>query len=395
MPPRVAIIGGGPAGLIAADVLAPACAVDIYEQGKQIGRKFLVAGEGGLNITNAVHGEELMRWYTPMERMRPLLEAFGPEALRAWLCELGVPTFVGTSGRVFPERGIKPAQVLQAIRQRLVDRGVRIHTHHALTGFDDRGSPVVESNGDRTALDADAVLFALGGASWPVTGSTGAWVVPFRERGVQVNTLQPSNCGVELPMTDGLRAHAGKPLKNIGVRCGTLVVRGEATITVHGLEGNAIYPVVPAVRAAIAAGAEAALELDLKPDVTQEELERRLAGAAWKERMAALKLDRPQVALLKAFTPQHRFVDGAYLAHDVKHLRIPVLGLRPIAEAISTAGGIAWDALNDDLSLNCDEHLFVAGEMIDWDAPTGGFLLQGCFSTGHAAGRGILQRLTA
>jgi uncharacterized flavoprotein (TIGR03862 family) len=392
MRPRIAIIGGGPAGLIAADVLASRCEVDLYEQGKQVGRKFLVAGEGGLNITNAAEGDALQAQYTPAQRMRPLLEAFGPGELRNWLHELGVPTFVGTSGRVFPERGIKPAQVLQAIRQRLVDRGVRIHVHHAFTGFDDRGRAVVDNKGARTALEADTVLFALGGASWSVTGSTGAWVAPFQERGVQVNALQPSNCGVELTMTEGLRAHAGKPLKNIGVRCGAIAVRGEATITVHGLEGNAIYPVVPAVRAAIAAGAAAALELDLKPDVTQEELERRLAGAAWKERMAALKLDRPQVALLKAFTPQHRFVDGAYLAHDVKHLEIPVHGLRPLEEAISSAGGVAWGELDQDLSLERDPHLFVAGEMIDWDAPTGGFLLQGCFTTGHAAAQGILQR---
>lgn len=391
--PVIRIIGGGPAGLIAADILAVHCDVHVHEQGRQVGRKFLVAGEGGLNITNAAEGEALVGWYTPADRMRPLLEAFGPEALRAWLRDLGVPTYAGTSGRVFPERGIKPAQVLQAIKRRLADRGVRIHTRHAFSGFDERGRPVVEGEGHRGPLEADATLFALGGASWPVTGSTGSWVAPFRELGIRVNELRPSNCGVVTPMTDALRAHAGKPLKNISVGSGPVRVRGEATITEHGLEGNAIYPVVPAVRAALADSGEAELELDLKPDVTQGELERRLAGAAWKERMAALKLDRPQVALLKAFTAQHRFVDGAYLAHDVKHLRIPVRGLRPIAEAISTAGGIAWDALNADLSLKRHPQLFVAGEMIDWDAPTGGFLLQGCFTTGFAAARGMLQRL--
>jgi hypothetical protein len=252
---------------------------------------------------------------------------------------------------------------------------------------------VVEGEGQHGPLDADATLFALGGASWPVTGSSGTWVAPFRALGVQVNELLPSNCGVELAMTTALLTHAGKPLKNIDVRSGPIRVRGEATITAHGLEGNAIYPVVPAVRAAMAAGEQAVLEVDLKPDVAQEELERRLAGAAWKERMAALKLDRVQVALLKAFTPQHRFMDGAHLAHDVKHLRLPVNGLRPIAEAISTAGGIAWEALGDDLSVKHHPRLFVAGEMIDWDAPTGGFLLQGCFTTGHAAAMGILHRI--
>ena len=193
-------------------------------------------------------------------------------------------------------------------------------------------------------------------------------------------------------MPDSVRAHEGKPLKNIAVRCGSLAARGEATITAHGLEGNAIYPVVPAVRETLAAHGAAGLVIDLKPDLTQEELARRLAGAAWKERMAALRLDRAQVALLKAFTPMERFVDGAHLAADVKALRIPVQGLRPIGEAISSAGGIAWDELGADLSLKRHPQLFVAGEMIDWDAPTGGYLLQGCFTTAHAAARGILAR---
>jgi hypothetical protein len=187
--------------------------------------------------------------------------------------------------------------------------------------------------------------------------------------------------------------HEGKPLKNIAVRCGGLMVRGEATITAHGVEGNAIYPVVPAVREELAAHGTAELIIDLKPDVALEELERRLAGAAWKERMAALRLDRAQVALLKAFTPMERFVDGTRLAADVKGLRIPVRGLRPIGEAISSAGGIAWEELGADLSLKRFPRLFVAGEMVDWDAPTGGFLLQGCFTTAHAAAQGMLARI--
>lgn len=395
MPPRIAIIGGGPAALIAADVLAPACSVDLYEQGKRVGRKFLVAGEGGLNITNAAQGDALLAHYTPAAHMGPLLGLFGPAELRAWLAELGIPTFAGSSGRVFPAQGIKPAQVLQAIEQRLVQRGVRIHPHHTFTGFGEGAMPMIEGPAAPVTVEADAVLFALGGASWPVTGSTGAWVEAFRSIGVEVHALTASNCGVEVDVPEPLRVHAGKPLKNIAVRCGTIAVRGEATLTAYGLEGNAIYPVVPAVREALAAGHEAVLTIDLKPDVPVAGLERRLAGAAWKERMAALKLDRLQVALLKAFTPMHRFVDGAHLAQDVKHLQVPVRALRPIAEAISSAGGIAWDPIGTDLSLKQHPKLFVAGEMIDWDAPTGGFLLQGCFTTGFAAAHGMLQRLGA
>lgn len=393
MGPRVAVIGGGAAGLFAADHLAPVCSVDLYEHGRQVGRKFLVAGEGGLNVTNSAAGEALFRSYSPYARMHPLLEAFGPERTRAWLDGLGIATFVGSSGRVFPVRGTKPAEVLRAIKDSLARKGVRIHRNAAFIGFDQQASPLLSDvNGER-AIEADAVLFALGGASWPKTGSTGAWVEHFRALGVQVHALQASNCGLELAMPEALRAHEGKPLKNIAVRCGSTSVRGEATITAHGLEGNAIYPVVPAVREALAAHGVAGLIIDLKPDLSRQELERRLSGAAWKERMAALRLDRAQVALLKAFTPMERFVDGAHLAADVKALRIPVQGLRPIGEAISSAGGIAWEELGKDLSLKRHPRLFVAGEMIDWDAPTGGFLLQGCFTTAHAAAQGMLARL--
>jgi uncharacterized flavoprotein (TIGR03862 family) len=390
--PRIAIIGGGPAGLIAAFVLAEQCEVHLYEQERQVGRKFLVAGEGGLNITNSVVGEELLTQFEPKDRMRSVVEAFGPEALRAWLAELGVPTFVGSSGRVFPERGIKPAEVLKALVDRLITQGVHIHLQHAFVGFDTDLRPIVEHGGERTSIGADRTLFALGGASWPKTGSTGAWVPHFKAIGIPVVPFRSSNCGVELEVSEALRVHAGKPLKNIRITCGDRSFRGEATLTDHGLEGNAIYPVVPALREALERGEDAVLVVDLKPDVTEVELERRLSGAAWKERMAAVKLDRVQVALLKAFTPMHRFLDGSTLVQDVKQLRIPVRALRPIDEAISSVGGVPWEAVNADLSLKRHPQLFVAGEMLDWDAPTGGFLLQGSFSLGHCAARSILRQ---
>jgi uncharacterized flavoprotein (TIGR03862 family) len=391
--PSIAIIGGGAAGLIAADVLAEHAEVHLYEQERQVGRKFLVAGEGGLNITNSAEGEDLLKHFHPIDRLRPVLEAFGSSDLRAWLAERGVPTFIGSSGRVFPERGIKPAEVLKAIMDRLAAKGVHIHLQHGFIGFDAQGKPVVAHNGSATTLEAVRTLFALGGASWPKTGSTGAWVEHFQGIGIPTTPFRSSNCGVELELPDALRVHVGKPLKNIRITCGDRSFRGEATLTDHGLEGNAIYPVVPAVRDALERGEEAVLVVDLKPDVTEAVLERRLSGAAWKERMAAVKLDRVQVALLKAFTPMHRFLDGSNLVHDVKHLHIPVRALRPIDEAISTVGGIPWDEVDDDLSLKQHPRFFVAGEMLDWDAPTGGFLLQGCFSTGCFAAGGLLREL--
>lgn len=378
--------------MIAACFLAEHAQVDLYEQGRNVGRKFLVAGDGGLNITNSAEGEVLFAQYAPPEVMKPMLEAFGPAELREWLASLGVPTFVGTSGRVFPERGIKPAEVLKAITDAMKGKGVRIHTEHHFVGFDEAAKPIIASGGDRSTIQADAYLFALGGASWPKTGSTGEWISPFTSIGVHANDFRASNCGVVANMPEALRVHSGKPLKNIAVSCGAKTLRGELTITEYGLEGNAIYPVIPQVREQLTASREAHVIIDLKPDLTEERINERLLDATWKERTAALKLDRPSVALLKAFTPVDRYLDGRTLAHDVKNVNVPLHALRPIEEAISTVGGIAMHEVNADLSLRKHPHIFVAGEMLDWDAPTGGFLLQGAFSTGRWAAQGMLRR---
>lgn len=387
------VVGGGPAGLMAASILAQRAQVVLYEQGRNIGRKFLVAGDGGLNITNSSAGDALLSHFSHTVRMRPILEMFDTTALRVWLGSIGIPTFTGTSGRVFPQRGIKPAEVLKAMVEQARDRGVAMHTGCAFVGFNEERRPIMEKDGERIIPEADAYLFALGGASWPKTGSTGAWVAAFEAIGVGVRAFEASNCGVELDLPANLMPHVGKPLKNIAARCGSKVVRGELTITEHGLEGNAIYPLIPAVREMLALDSGATIMIDLKPDLTEERIAEKLRGAAWRERSAALRLDRPALALLKAFTPMERYLDGRTLAHDVKNVHVPVRALRPIEEAISTSGGIPWDALGHDLSLQEHPHLFVAGEMIEWDAPTGGFLLQGAFSTGHWAAQGILANL--
>lgn len=389
---RVAIIGGGPAGLIAAHHLGDTCQVQLFERDRILGRKFLVAGDGGLNITNSAVGEDLIAHFSPIDRMRPMLEAFGPGALRGWLASMGIPTFVGSSGRVFPQRGIKPAEVLKAIIDAVKAKGVVIHTGHRFVGFDETVRPVIANGEEQRSIEADAYLFALGGASWARTGSTGEWRSAFDGIGVGTIPFQASNCGVEVPMPGNLRPHIGKPLKNIAVSCGDKVVRGELTITEHGLEGNAIYPVVPEVRAQLNVHGTAELLIDLKPDLTAERINEKLRDATWKERTAALHLDRPSLALLKALTPMERYLDGRYLAEDVKRVRVPVHALRPIDEAISTVGGIAMDEVSGDLSLKRHPHLFVAGEMLDWDAPTGGFLLQAAFSMGRWAAEGIQRR---
>ncbi len=392
--PTVAIVGGGPAGMIAADVLAPQCDVHVYEQGKSIGRKFLVAGQGGFNITNSAEGDDLLARYAPHGFMDEALTGFGPAHLRAWLGEMGIDTFVGTSGRVFPAKGIKPIDVLQAIRDRLHGRGVQFHLEHTFTGFDADMHPILAKNdGTQEVVRSAHVLFALGGASWPVTGSNGSWADAFTRAGIEVTHFRSSNCGVHVPWpTTFVQAHAGKPLKNIAVQAGDRTIKGEATVTEHGLEGNAIYPIVPILREALERGEPAFLHIDLKPNNTSEQLLLKLSGSSPQDYPKGLHLDRVQLAMVKALTPKERFFSPMHLVEDSKHLRVPVTALRPLDEAISTVGGIRPQDLDAHFALRAFPHLYTVGEMVDWDAPTGGFLLQGCFAMGHHAAQAILHR---
>ncbi len=387
-PLRIAIIGGGPAGLMAAHTLAPYALMHLYEHGRHIGRKFLVAGQGGFNLTNQAEGDALLEHYAPPGFMDEALLAFGSGELREWLAALGIDTFIGSSGRVFPVKGIKPIDVLERIRERLLQQDVRIHAEHAFTGFNAEGRVVVENRHGPFTLEADRVLFALGGASWPVTGSTGIWPPLFKAIGVEVRPFHPSNCGVEIAWPGSFIApHEGKPLKNVRITAGDRSAWGEATITRHGLEGNAIYPVVPAIR-----GGVDHLRVDLKPESTAERLVERIGNKAAKHFGEAAGLNRAQLALVKAFTPKEVFSSPQRFVEGIKDLRLPVSGLRPIGEAISSVGGIPVEALNTDFSLKQRPDLFAIGEMVDWDAPTGGFLLQGCFAMGRWAAQRIIAQ---
>jgi len=398
-PPLVAIVGGGPAGLLAAQRLAEAgLRVQVFEQKATVGRKFLVAGHGGFNLTNGEGvGPMAARYGASTALFEQLLAHFSPTDLRAWAADLGIGTFVGSSGRVFPEAQHKPADLLRAWLRRLGELGVEIHPHHRWLGFVGTAGLrfLREKTSEKFTLVPAATVLALGGASWPQTGSDGHWTDLLREIGVACQPWQPANCGAEVAWSAFFREKVGRaPLKNIALSCGGHTVRGEVLLTDYGLEGTPVYALTPQLRAALATGGPALLHLNLKPDLPLAEVARRLAlrraGTSLPAFLAsALSLRPPVPTLLRELagpTPPE-------LAKFLTALPVPVAGLRPLAEAISSAGGVPFSEVEAGLMLRRRPGTFVAGEMLDWEAPTGGYLLQGCFSTGAWAAAGVAQWL--
>jgi hypothetical protein len=392
----IAIVGAGPAGLYAAEVLADAGhAVAVYDAMPAPGRKLLVAGHSGLNLT---HSEPLpgfaARYGAQSERFATWLTAFGPEQLRAWADGLGAETFVGSSGRVFP-KAFKAANLLAAWLERLRSLGVRFHMRHRLSAIEP--GPRLRFNGPagEVIVEPRAALLALGGASWPETGSDAAWVPLLAAHGVRIAPLAPANCGFESPWSSHLRAHAGAPLKTIGLAFAGQQVRGEVVITAYGLEGGGLYPLGAPLRAALAAhDGPALLTLDLKPDLDHAALTARLAAPRDGASLASvlrkrLRLTPAAIALLNERTTPAERQDPATLAARLKALPVPLTRARPLAEAISSAGGIDFAEVDEHLMLRRLPGVFVAGEMLDWEAPTGGYLLQGCFTTGAWAAQGM------
>ena len=388
------VAGGGPAGLMAAWQLAAHFEVHLFEKEKMVGQKFLLAGKGGLNITSHLTGEKLTEKYSPHEFMDAALNLFSPQQLREWLGQLGIPTYTGSSGKVFPEKGISPAQVLKAIVNSLQQRGVHIHTSHELTDFNGQMRFTFLNGNKRIEIHADYAVLALGGASWPVTGSDGKWTEMLNRYGIITLPFQPSNCGVNIGWPAQLmQFHEGKPLKNIVMQVQDVKSRGEALITGYGLEGYAVYPLVPEIRTVLNAGQPVVIRLDLKPANDREALLKRLGNATPGTRVYArcLNLDAAALALVKAFTSQKEFLDPVSFVSALKDLRLPVHSLRGLDEAISVVGGLGLESINADYSLRTFPRIYVAGEMTDWDAPTGGFLLQGCFSGGYYAANEIIR----
>ncbi|MEY2563489.1 MAG: hypothetical protein QOH88_1682 [Verrucomicrobiota bacterium] len=385
----VLIIGGGPAGLRAAEVARAAGAnVTVCDGQRSVGRKFLVAGRGGLNLT---HGEAVenfpARYVDAPERWRDLLRECGPDDLRAWATELGVETYVGTSGRVFP-RGQKAAGLLRAWLRRLRASGVQFQIGSRfvrLTRESDHGwRAEFQTEEGKVSLPADAIVLALGGASWPETGSDGTWPPILAEHGIEIAPWQAANCGWEVNWPNDLLARAeGLPLKNLTVRARDESVSGELLITRHGLEGGAIYRLGRTLRSMD----EPCLTIDFKPQLTVEALRERAANLTnAPDLFRAWKLSAGAVALLETIAPEQGN-DPVRLIDRVKNFVLPLRQPRPVAEAISSAGGVRWTELDENLMLRKLPGVFAAGEMIDWDAPTGGYLLQGCFATGTRAGR--------
>lgn len=401
MTKSVAIVGGGPAGLMAAEHLAgKGHAVTIYDAMPTVGRKFLLAGKSGLNIT---HAEDYARFVTRYgaanDRLRPVLDLMTPEAIRAWAAGLGTETFIGSSGRVFP-KVMKASPLLRAWLKRLEGMGVTFLTRHRWTGFD--GSVLLFDTTDGPKrVEADATLLALGGASWPKLGSDAAWVPLLEAEGIDIAPLRPANCGFDCDFSESFDTRfSGQPVKSVKATSAAGTTQGEFVISRGGIEGSLIYAHSAALRDALDRDGQAALILDLAPGRTVERLATDLARqdrkASFSTRVKkAANLDGVKIALLREVDPAANQRDAASLASLIKALPLPVKRPRPIAEAISTAGGVTLDAIDDGFMLKNRPGTFVSGEMLDWEAPTGGYLLTACFATGIAAASGIDRWLAA
>jgi uncharacterized flavoprotein (TIGR03862 family) len=400
--PVVAVIGGGPAGLMAAEALAAAghC-VHLYDAMPSVGRKFLLAGKGGLNLT---HSEPAVRFgQRYFERSAALalwLADFGPQALRDWAAGLGVETFVGSSGRVFPV-DLKAAPLLRAWLHRLRAQGVAFHMRHRWLGWAEDGALRLDTPHGEQRLRPAATVLALGGASWQRLGSDGAWWPWLQARGADLALLRPSNCGFDVGWSDFFATrHAGQPLKGVALQFGDFQQRGEAVVTATGIEGSLVYAASSHLREALAREGQATLQLDLLPARDLAWVQRELAHPRGPRSLSThlktrLKLDGVKAGLIWECVPKEAQADPARLAAAIKALPITVQAARPIDEAISTAGGVRFEGLDEALMLPGLPGVFCAGEMLDWEAPTGGYLLTACFATGRRAGQGAAAWLGA
>lgn len=401
---NIVVIGGGPAGLMAAETASASGArVELYDAMASVGRKFLLAGKGGLNLTHSEPYERfLSRYGSHREQIAPLLESFRPDRLRAWALGLGIQTFVGSSGRVFPT-DLKATPLLRAWLRRLRQVGVQFHMRHRWSGWDNQGALSFATPKGIHAIQAGAVVLALGGGSWPNLGSDGSWVPLLTERGVRIAPLQPANCGFDVGWSEHFRAKfSGTPVKSVAAVVGNDAdatrYPGEFVITETGVEGGVIYMASAALRNEILTEGVATLRLDLTPDRDIRRLTQDLSQPRGKRTMAShlerrAGIEGVKAGLLREVVSKEDFADSARLAASIKSLPLRLVAPRPLDEAISSAGGVSFEALTRQLMVRSLPGVFCAGEMLDWEAPTGGYLLTACLATGHAAGIGAVEWL--
>ncbi len=394
----VAIIGGGPGGLLAADVLSGAgYSVTVFEQMRSVGRKFLLAGRGGLNLTHSEPLDQFLSKFGPDRVfLEPAIRAFTPDDLRAWCYGLDEATFIGSSGRVFPE-SFRATPLLRALLARLAQQGVEFRTRHHWTGWDSSGASTFEVEGAQIAHAAEHTILALGGASWPGTGSNASWVPVLSDAGVDVVGLRAANCGFVVEWSRHVVRFAGTPLKNVAITHSGVAVRGEAMITNSGVEGGAIYALSRKLRHDIETLGDANVAIDLQPDRTNADVATRLNSRKSKETTTnwlrrTLALTPAAIAVLRDGLHNELPNDPGELARAVKAVPLRFVGISPLDRAISTAGGIAKHEIDDDFQLRKLAGVFAVGEMLDWEAPTGGYLLQATFSTAVAAAQGLIAR---
>jgi uncharacterized flavoprotein (TIGR03862 family) len=399
------VIGGGPAGLMAAEALAGrGVAVDVYDAMPSVGRKFLMAGKGGMNITHAEPAPAfLARYGQRADRIAPLLAEFDGPALRAWVHGLGIDTFVGSSGRVFPTE-MKAAPLLRTWLHRLRESGVRVHTRHRWLGWDDAGQLRFASPAGESTVSAPAVVLALGGGSWARLGSDAAWVPWLAEHDVTITPLRPANCGFDVDWSDVFRErYAGQPVKSVAMAVTTpdgtpLHRQGEFVISATGIEGSLVYALSAPIRDLIERDGSAEIRLDLAPGMSAARVADEIARPRGSRSVSShlqskLGITGVKAGLLYEGVSKADMHDPAALAAAIKALPLRLVRARPIDEVISTAGGVAFEAMNDHLMLNAMPGVFCAGEMLDWEAPTGGYLLTACFASGRMAGLGAANYL--
>ena len=384
MKKEVAIIGGGTAGLFLASFLDTSIyEVCIYERMSTLGRKFLVAGDGGFNLTHGEAFELFKTKYTPATVLSEALDSFTNDDLRSWLSEIGIPTFVGSSGRVFPNKGIKPIEVLQSIKGYLDHSGVQCKFNQSFVDWDTEGRLRFDNG---TVIDPTYTVFALGGGSWKVTGSDGQWQRAFSEKGIPTKHFSPSNCAYNINWSpDFIKKHEGTPLKNISLSSQNKIQKGEAVVTQFGLEGNAIYGLSPQIRSDLKAKGAAPVFVDWKPSLDHGSIVGKLVAAKTNTTKAlkdTLKLPTAVIDLLKEKLSKEEYLDTSTLAKYIKQFPLSITEAAPIDEAISTSGGIDLEAIDSNFQIRILKNQFCIGEMLDWDAPTGGYLIQACASSG-------------